>query len=93
MHEGPFSFLAWNQARVCFFTKSMNLMDLKGKNPTLANFGMGVETEKGSFLARREWELRIVWEKQFEREVLEKVKGRRTGTRRAYGDISEEKNR
>lgn len=52
---------------------------------------MGVETEKGSFLARREWELRTVREKQFERGVVEKVMGRRTGTWRAYEEISEEK--
>lgn len=56
------------------------------------NFGMQVETEKGSFLARRERELNTVWEKPFEREVIEKVMRRRTGTQRPYVEISEEKN-
>lgn len=42
-------------------------------------------------MARREWELRTVREKQFERGVVEKVMGRRTGTWRAYEEISEEK--
>lgn len=33
----------------------------------IENLGMRVETEKGSFLARRENKLNTIWEKWFER--------------------------
>lgn len=40
---------------------------------------------------RKLWGARRNWEKQFEREVMETVMGRRTGTQRPYVEISEEK--
>lgn len=47
--------------------------------------------KKGRFLARREKKLGTVWEKWFERGIMENVTGRRTGTQRPYVKFLEKK--